>query len=154
MTTSDSQELFPIQEVQSVSLSDDMDQERSQRFSSEGNLPNLTKRDLVMKIAKETNLIQEQVFSVIQKTLDHITDALAKGQSIELRNFGTFEVRLTRPKPGRNPNRPEIQVTIPSRAVVKFTAGKVMRERVRDLTEQLKKSSSESSPAVSESPAF
>ncbi|MDH4470157.1 MAG: integration host factor subunit beta [Verrucomicrobiae bacterium] len=117
-------------------------------------MQNLTKRDLVMKIAKETNLIQEQVFSVIQKTLDHITDALAKGQSIELRNFGVFEVVLRRPKPGRNPNHPEVEITIPSRAVVKFSAGKVMRERVRELTERLKKSSSESSAAVSESPAF
>jgi nucleoid DNA-binding protein len=148
MTTSDSQELFPIQEVQSVSPNDAMDQERSQKFSSEGNLPNLTKRDLVMKIAKETNLIQEQVFSVIQKTLDHITDALAKGQSIELRNFGTFEVRLTRPRIGRDPHRPEIDIKIPARAVVKFTSGKIMRERVCEFTEQLKKSSSAASEST------
>ena len=39
----------------------------------------LTKRDLVMRISEETGLIQNQVFDVVQKTLDHIAAALAKG---------------------------------------------------------------------------
>jgi len=99
-------------------------------------MENLTKRDLVMKIAKETNLIQSDVFQVIQKTLDHITDALAKGQDVELRNFAVFEVRLTRPRVGRNPNKPEVDVPIPSRATVKFKAGKIMRQQVLLRTEE------------------
>jgi nucleoid DNA-binding protein len=90
-------------------------------------MDNLTKRDLLMAISKETGLIQENVFSIIQKTLDHITEALAKGRNVELRNFGVFEVRLTRARIGRNPNRPEVDVTIPARATVKFKSGKIMR---------------------------
>lgn len=104
-------------------------------------MPNLTKRDLVVAISNETGLIQADVFSVIQKTLDHITKALAEGENVELRNFGVFEVRLTRPRVGRNPNRPEVDVTIPARAIVKFKAGKVMRQRVLLRTEELKTSS-------------
>ncbi|MBX9742268.1 MAG: integration host factor subunit beta [Chthoniobacterales bacterium] len=104
-------------------------------------MPNLTKRDLVVAISNETGLIQADVFSVIQKTLDHITKALVEGQNVELRNFGVFEVRLTRPRVGRNPNRPEVDVTIPARATVKFKAGKVMRQRVLLRTEALKNSS-------------
>ena len=101
-------------------------------------MSNLTKRDIVLKIAEETGLIQADVFNVIQKTLNHITDALAKGQNIELRNFGVFEVRLTRPRIGRNPNRPKTDVIIPARAIVKFRAGKIMKERVLLRTEELK----------------
>lgn len=103
-------------------------------------MPNLTKRDLVVAISNETGLIQSDVFAVIQKTLDHITEALAKGQNVELRNFGVFEVRLTRPRVGRNPNRPEVDVTIPARATVKFKSGKIMRQRVLLRTEELKNS--------------
>jgi nucleoid DNA-binding protein len=101
-------------------------------------MPNLTKRDLVVAISNETGLIQSDVFAVIQKTLDHVTEALAQGRNIELRNFGVFEVRLTRPRVGRNPNRPEVDVTIPARATVKFKAGKIMRQRVLLRTEELK----------------
>src|SRR3990167_3212887 len=99
-------------------------------------MANLTKRDLVVAISNETGLIQSDVFAVIQKTLDHITEALAKGQNVELRNFGVFEVRLTRPRVGRNPNRPEVDVTIPARATVKFKSGKIMRQRVLLRTEE------------------
>jgi nucleoid DNA-binding protein len=101
-------------------------------------MANLTKRDLVVAISNETGLIQSDVFNVIQKTLDHITDSLAKGENVELRNFGVFEVRLTRSRVGRNPNEPAIDVTIPSRATVKFKAGKIMRQRVLLRTEELK----------------
>ena len=54
-------------------------------------MANLTKRDLVVAISNETGVIQSKVFEVIQKTLDHITDSLAKGDNVELRNFGVFE---------------------------------------------------------------
>jgi nucleoid DNA-binding protein len=101
-------------------------------------MANLTKRDLVVAISNETGLIQSDVFAVIQRTLDHITDALAKGKNIELRNFGVFEVRLTRSRIGRNPNQPTVDVPIPSRATVKFKAGKIMRQRALLRTEELK----------------
>ena len=101
-------------------------------------MANLTKRELVIAISNETGLIQSDVFNVIQRTLDHITDALAKGENVELRNFGVFEVRLTRSRVGRNPNQPDVDVPIPSRATVKFKAGKIMRQRVLLRTEELK----------------
>jgi nucleoid DNA-binding protein len=99
----------------------------------------LTKRDLVVRISTKTGLTQAQVFDVIQRTLDMITDALATGQNVELRNFGILEVRLTKPRVGRNPNKPDSSFVIPPRAAVKFKAGKVMRERVRELSPSLKK---------------
>ena len=89
-----------------------------------------TKRDLVMRIADETGLIQQEVYAVIQKTLDYITESLARGENVELRNFGVFEVRERKQRVGRNPNKPEQTVTIPNRKVVKFKPGKIMREHV------------------------
>ena len=91
-----------------------------------------TKRDLVMRIAEETNLIQQDVYTVIQKTLDYVTESLANGNNVELRNFGVFEVRERKQRIGRNPNKPEQVVTIPARQVVKFKPGKVMKQMVAD----------------------
>jgi nucleoid DNA-binding protein len=96
----------------------------------------LTKRGLVIRISSETGLHQQQVLDVVQKTLDFIAESLAKGDNVELRNFGVFEVKLRKPRVGRNPNDPGKDVQIPSRAVVKFKPGKEMREQVLRLTEK------------------
>lgn len=90
----------------------------------------LTKRDLVIRISEETGLIQQQVLQVLQKTLDYIAQALAKGDKVELRNFGVFEVKVRKSRIGRNPNAPETDVPIPERSVVKFKPGKEMRAEV------------------------
>ena len=94
----------------------------------------LTKRDLVIRISNETGLIQQQVLDVLQKTLDYIAEALAKGDKVELRNFGVFEVKVRKARIGRNPNAPETDVPIPERAVVKFKPGKEMRADVLRLS--------------------
>ena len=90
----------------------------------------MTKRDLVMRIASETGLIQQDVYAVIQKTLDYIVEALDEGDTVEFRNFGVFEVRERKQRIGRNPNKPEDVVTIPARKVVKFKPGKIMRQKI------------------------
>jgi len=94
----------------------------------------MTKRDLVVRISEETELVQQTVLSVIQKTFDYISEALAQGKKVELRNFGVFEVKLRKARVGRNPNAPTNDVRIPPRSVVKFKAGKEMRESVIKLT--------------------
>jgi nucleoid DNA-binding protein len=94
----------------------------------------MTKRDLVVRISNETNLVQQDVLAVVQKTLDYISEAVARGETVELRNFGVFEVKVRKARIGRNPNAPAKDVRIPPRAVVKFKAGKEMREAVLRLT--------------------
>ena len=93
----------------------------------------LTKRDLVIRISNETGLVQQQVFNVVQKTLNHIAEALAKGDKVELRKFGVFEVKVRKARVGRNPNAPATDVPIPARSMVKFKAGKEMRAEVLKL---------------------
>src|SRR5438045_7046685 len=90
----------------------------------------LTKRDLVIRISEETGMIQQQVLDVVQRTLDYIAEALAKGEKVELRNFGVFEVKVRKARVGRNPNAPDHDVPIPERSVVKFKPGKEMRKQV------------------------
>jgi len=90
----------------------------------------MTKRDLVVRIADETGLIQQDVYSVIQKTLDYIIEALAKGDTLEFRNFGVFEVKVRKQRIGRNPNKPTQVVTIPERKVVKFKPGRIMKKLI------------------------
>ena len=90
----------------------------------------MTKRDLVVRISAETGLIQEQVHDVVQKTLDYISEAVTRGDKVELRNFGVFEVKVRKARVGRNPNQPEQDVPIPPRMVVKFKPGKEMKDAV------------------------
>jgi DNA-binding protein HU-beta/integration host factor subunit alpha len=94
----------------------------------------MTKRDLMLRISEESGLELEQVVNVVQLTLDKIAQAVAQGHKLEIRNFGVFEVRLRKARTGRNPNAPTVDVSIPERAVVKFKAGKDLREAVLKLT--------------------
>ena len=93
----------------------------------------MTKRDIVVRIAKETGIIQTDVAKVVQKTLDYIADELADGKTIELRNFGVFECKVRKSRKGRNPNKPANEVIIPERVVVKFRAGKELKDRVEQI---------------------
>ena len=90
----------------------------------------MTKRDLVVRISKETGTVQEDVYAILQKILDYITESLVKGENVEFRDFGVFEVCVRKSRIGRNPNKPEHVVTIPERKVVKFKPGKLMKAAV------------------------
>ena len=87
-------------------------------------MQNLTKRDIVVRISNESGMIQQKVLAVVQRVLLHISESLAKGQTVELRNFGVFEVKIRKARVGRNPNSPQRDVPIPSRPVVKFKLAK------------------------------
>lgn len=89
-----------------------------------------TKRDLVIKIANKTGVSQQTVYQVVQNLLDCVTESLVHGENVELRNFGVFAMRERKPRIGRNPARPEKVVPIPARKVVKFKAGKVMKQSI------------------------
>lgn len=92
----------------------------------------MTKRELIVRIARETGLIQEDAQACIQKTLDYIIEALDEGDKVEFRNFGVFKVVERKERVGRNPNQPDQEVVIPRRKVVKFKPGRIMREKITD----------------------
>ena len=87
---------------------------------------NLTKREIVQKIYESHNFNHKDVTDIVQKTLDCIMDGLTKGK---MSSFETSEFLNCKfgSKEWGNPNRPETDVVIPRRAVVKFKAGKEMK---------------------------
>lgn len=93
-------------------------------------MTSITKRDLVVSISAATGLTQEQTLDVVQQFLDTVTDHVADGNEVVLRNFGAFQVKRSKPKVGRNPSKPDSEVAIPARTIVKFKPGKEMKDRV------------------------
>ena len=96
-------------------------------------ITNLTKREIVLEIYEKTQFPQKEVVSTVQMTLDIIMKALAQGRNVELRNFGVLEVQRRKSRIGRNPNKPEAEVVIPERAVVKFKSGKILKQLLKKL---------------------
>ena len=94
---------------------------------------NLTKSDIVLKVYEKTDFPQKEVRQTVQLTLDAIVEALSQGRNVELRNFGVFEVAVRKERIGRNPNEPETDVVIPTRAVVKFKSGKELKNKIQGL---------------------
>ncbi len=94
---------------------------------------NLTKREIVLEIYQKTGFPQKEVQQSVQMALDIIQDALSAGRNVELRNFGVLEVQVRKARIGRNPNRPETEVVIPTRAVVKFKSGKILKAKLKKL---------------------
>ena len=93
----------------------------------------LTKKELVAWIAAHSKvstggLSHQQIQTVVQLTLDGIIDALGQDKHVEFRDFGVFEKVERKGRIGRNPNKPENEVQIPNRKVIKFKPGKRMRE--------------------------
>ena len=95
----------------------------------------MTKRDIVIDVSRDADikLNQQEIMDVLQASLESITLALARGETVELRNFGVFEVVIRKSRIGRNPRNPEIDVPIPAKAIVKFRSGKEMRDQVGKL---------------------
>ena len=95
---------------------------------------NLTKRDIVTEVYDKTKFSQKEIRETGQLTLDTIQEALINGKNVELRNFGVFEIQIRKARVGRNPNKPEKDVVIPKRAVVKFKSGKELKTKLKDLS--------------------
>lgn len=90
----------------------------------------LTKKDLVLSVAKETGVTQVEVKRVIQQMLHNVIESLKEGKTIELRNFGVFKVRTRAPRRGRNPKTGE-EVPVPAKRVVVFKPGLLMRQDIK-----------------------
>lgn len=96
-------------------------------------MANLTKREIVLEIYRKSGFPQKQIVDTVQQTLDIVQRALANGRNVELRNFGVLEVQVRKQRIGRNPNKPEAEVVIPQRAVVKFKSGKILKQQLKKL---------------------
>lgn len=90
----------------------------------------MIKSELVQVIAeKNPHLYQRDVEHIINAVFDAITDALARGDRVELRGFGAFSVKNRPARQGRNP-RTGATVDVTEKYVPFFKTGKEMRERL------------------------
>lgn len=97
---------------------------------------NFTKKDIIHYVRAHTQLPQKQVQLLVQKTIDAIAHAFLLGRPVELRNFGVFELQVRKKRIGRNPNKPETDVIIPERTIIKFKAGKELKSALKHIRTQ------------------
>jgi integration host factor subunit beta len=92
----------------------------------------LIKSELVQQIGEQfPHLFQRDVENIVNAIFDEITDALARGDRVELRGFGAFSVRQRGARRGRNPRTGQ-QVDVAEKFVPFFKTGKEMRERLNN----------------------
>jgi len=90
----------------------------------------MIRSELIQIIADENpHLYQRDVERIVNTVFSEITEALAKGDRVELRGFGAFSVKLRDARMGRNP-RTGKAVKVESKAVPFFKTGKLLRDRL------------------------
>lgn len=89
----------------------------------------ITKKELVNRIADKTGQSKVITKEVIQLFLDSIIAELGKGNRLEFREFGVFEIKRRAPRKAQNPRTLE-KVDVPAKKVVKFKVGRLMKEKV------------------------
>ena len=90
----------------------------------------MTKSDLIARLAERfPQLVAKDADYAVQMILDALSEALVKGDRIEIRGFGSFSLNYRPPRVGRNPKSGD-KVRVPEKWVPHFKAGKELRERV------------------------
>lgn len=90
----------------------------------------MTKSELIARLAMRfPQLVAKDADFAVKEILDALTYALANGDRIEIRGFGSFALNYRPPRVGRNPKSGE-KVSVPEKHVPHFKAGKELRERV------------------------
>lgn len=87
----------------------------------------MVKADLVEIIAREAGITKVSAEEAVDSILGALKDALARGERIELRGFGVFEVRPRKRGVGRNPRTGE-EVVIPAGKTTRFRPGKALAD--------------------------
>lgn len=89
----------------------------------------MTKAELVKIISQETGILRKDTAIIVDSFLETVKDSLIKGNHIELRGFGTFNLKTRKPRNGRNPKTGET-VPVPERVVPTFKYTKAIKDEV------------------------
>ena len=89
----------------------------------------IRKKDLVDRIAESTQIKNALVKAIVQNFLDEIISELTKGNRLEFRDFGVFEVKKRAARKAQNPKTLE-PIDVPARRRVKFKMGRVMKKKL------------------------
>ena len=90
----------------------------------------MNKSELVAKIAKDADLSKTAATTAVDSFFEGVTKALKKGESITFVGFGTFKTSQRKARTARNPQT-GAPIKIKARRVVRFTAGKTLKNTVR-----------------------
>src|SRR5213078_3695341 len=93
----------------------------------------ITKKELIDRIADGTGHRRVQVKKVVQQFLDEIVSELGKGNRLEFRDFGVFETKLRKARKAQNPKTLE-PVAVPEKRTVKFKVGRLMKQKLGEMT--------------------
>lgn len=89
----------------------------------------LTRMDLSEAVFREVGLSRNESSQLVESVLQHMSDALAAGETVKISSFGTFSVRDKTSRIGRNPKTGE-EVPISPRRVLSFRPSHLMKDRV------------------------
>jgi integration host factor subunit beta len=89
----------------------------------------ITKKDLIERVTERTKVRRGDVKLVVQEFLDQVIAELKKGNRLEFRDFGVFEVKERAPRLAQNPKTMQ-KVEVPAKRAVKFKVGRLMRQSV------------------------
>ena len=89
----------------------------------------LTRMDLADAVHQEVGLSRNESADLVESVLQHVSDALVRGESVKISSFGTFSVRDKAARVGRNPKTGE-EVPILPRRVLTFRASHLMKDEV------------------------
>lgn len=92
----------------------------------------VTKKELIDRIAENTQAKRVVVKRIVQSFLDEIVIELAKDNRLEFRDFGVFETRTRAARVAQNPKTLE-RVPVPAKRTVKFKMGRLMKEKLEAL---------------------
>lgn len=90
-----------------------------------------TKKDLIDRIAEETGQKRTVVKRTVQCFLDNVIGELSRGNRLEFRDFGVFEIRQRAPRVAQNPKTLE-RVPVPAKKTVKFKVGRLMKQALEE----------------------
>ncbi len=95
----------------------------------------MTKSELIERLISEHDQLSvKDVELAVKVMLDHMTEALATGERIEIRGFGSFSLHYRAPRTGRNPKTGE-SVELDAKYVPHFKPGKDLRDQVNESIE-------------------
>jgi integration host factor subunit beta len=95
----------------------------------EAPMSTVTKKELIERIAEQSGLKRQDVRRVVQGFLDEIINELGKGNRLEFRDFGVFDVRERAERVAQNPKTLE-RVTVPAKRTARFRVGRLMKHCV------------------------
>lgn len=98
-----------------------------------------TKKDLALAVAEATELKKSAAAQMVDELFKAMRQSLIDGNRIEIRGFGVFEVKKTKPKPAaRNPRTGQI-IYVPARRKTHFKPGKLLKEELHRPLEEIEK---------------